>query len=72
LQFECDYLDVKKVKGYFEAKEKNVIFAESIFVPLNTAPMSEENIEQIGKLIDKLKEFDYVEEVYTNVVVATG
>jgi transcriptional/translational regulatory protein YebC/TACO1 len=34
--------------------------------------MSEENVEQIGKLIDKLKEFDYVEEVYTNVVVATG
>jgi hypothetical protein len=49
LQFECDYLDVKKVKGYFEAKEKNVIFAESVFVPLNTAPMSEENVEQINQ-----------------------
>lgn len=68
LQFKCSHLQVSRVKNHFEAIGKKVVYAESLFKPTSTVPVSSENLGKLEKCIDAIKELEFVEEVYTNVV----
>ncbi|CAC5397355.1 unnamed protein product [Mytilus coruscus] len=68
LQFQCNYLVVNQVRKYLESKGLNVVYAESVFIPIPTSivQMSSDNMEKLYKLIDKVKEVEGVEEVFIN------
>ncbi|XP_076095088.1 putative transcriptional regulatory protein TTE1135 [Mytilus galloprovincialis] len=68
LQFECNYLVVNQVRKYLQSKGLNIVYAESVFIPIQTSvvQMNTDNMEKLYKLIDKVKEVEGVEEVFFN------
>lgn len=66
LQFQCDPQRVSSVKNCLESKDMNVIYSDAVYLPTNPVKMSQENMDIIDKLIDKIREVEEVEGVFVN------
>ena len=64
--FRCAFTDFGNLQKELEAKKLNVISAEFEWIPGTTVPVSDEQAEEISKLIDRLEEDEDVNKVFHN------
>ena len=62
----CAFTDFGSLQKELEAKKLNVISAEFERIPGTTVPVSDEQAEEISKLIDRLEEDEDVNKVFHN------
>ena len=66
LVLRCGFTDFGNLQKELEAKKLNVISAEFEWIPGTTVPVSDEQAEDISKLIDRLEEDEDVNKVFHN------
>jgi YebC/PmpR family DNA-binding regulatory protein len=66
LVLRCAFTDFGNLQQELEAKKLNVISAEFEWIPGTTVPVSDEQAEEISKLIDRLEEDEDVNKVFHN------
>jgi len=62
----CAFTDFGSLQKELEAKKLNVISAEFEWIPGTTVPVTDEQAEEISKLIDRLEEDEDVNKVFHN------
>ena len=66
LVLRCAFTDFGSLQKELEAKKLNVISAEFEWIPSTTVPVSDEQAEDISKLIERLEEDEDVNKVFHN------
>ena len=66
LVLRCALTDFGNLQKELEAKKLNVISAEFEWIPGTTVPVTDEQAEEISKLIDRLEEDEDVNKVFHN------
>ena len=62
----CAFTDFGNLQKELEVKKLNVISAEFEWIPTTTVPVSDEQAEDISKLIERLEEDEDVNKVFHN------
>jgi len=62
----CNFTDFGNLQKELEAKKLNVISAEFEWIPSTTVPVTDEQAEDISKLIERLEEDEDVNKVFHN------
>ena len=66
LVLRCAFTDFGNLQKELEAKKLNVISAEFEWIPSTTVPVTDEQAEDISKLIERLEEDEDVNKVFHN------
>ena len=66
LVLRCAFTDFCNLQKELEAKKLNVISAEFEWIPSTTVPVTDEQAEDISKLIERLEEDEDVNKVFHN------
>ena len=66
LVLRCAFTDFGSLQKELEAKQLNVISAEFEWIPSTTVPVTDEQAEDISKLIERLEEDEDVNKVFHN------
>jgi transcriptional/translational regulatory protein YebC/TACO1 len=66
LVLRCAFTDFGNLQKELEAKKLNVISAEFEWIPTTTVPVTDEQAEDISKLIERLEEDEDVNKVFHN------
>lgn len=67
-QFTCSSTEVSKVKNKLEELNYKIIQADVEYLPLTCVTLSEEEMELVGKLYDRLSNIEEVVKIYTNIL----
>ncbi|MFN5225485.1 MAG: YebC/PmpR family DNA-binding transcriptional regulator [Bacteroidota bacterium] len=66
LVFRCQFVDFGKLQKGLEDRGINPISAELEWIPQNTVPVTDEQAEEVSKLIERLEQDDDVNKVFHN------
>jgi transcriptional/translational regulatory protein YebC/TACO1 len=66
LVLRCAFADFGSLQKALEEKKLTVISAELEWIPTTTVPVSDEQAEDISKLIERLEEDEDVNKVFHN------
>jgi transcriptional/translational regulatory protein YebC/TACO1 len=66
LVMRCAFVDFGKLQKALEDKNLTPISAELEWIPTTTVPVSDEQAEDVSKLIEKLEQDDDVNKVFHN------
>jgi transcriptional/translational regulatory protein YebC/TACO1 len=66
LVLRCAFMDFGSLQKALEERNLTPISAELEWIPATTVPLSDEQAEEVSKLIDKLEQDDDVQKVFHN------
>ena len=62
-----DFANFGKMQRALEDKKVEVLSSEMIRLPLNTVALTDEQMEEIAKLLERIEEDDDVQNVFDNI-----